>query len=44
MSSDSQAAPERPAEMAKAYEHQQVEQRLYAWWERCGFFLSLIHI
>ncbi len=38
MSSDSQAAPERPAEMAKAYEHQQVEQRLYAWWERCGFF------
>jgi valyl-tRNA synthetase len=32
------AAPERPAEMAKAYEHQQIEQRLYDWWERCGFF------
>jgi valyl-tRNA synthetase len=24
--------------MARAYEHQQVEQRLYAWWERSGFF------
>jgi valyl-tRNA synthetase len=24
--------------MAKAYEPQQVEQRLYEWWERCGFF------
>jgi valyl-tRNA synthetase len=24
--------------MAKAYEPQQVEQRLYAWWESCGFF------
>jgi valyl-tRNA synthetase len=38
MSNDPQAAPERPAEMAKAYEHQQVEQRLYEWWEACGFF------
>jgi valyl-tRNA synthetase len=28
----------RPAEMAKAYEPQQVEQRLYAWWEEQGFF------
>jgi valyl-tRNA synthetase len=28
----------RPAEMAKAYEAQQVEQRLYDWWERSGFF------
>jgi valyl-tRNA synthetase len=24
--------------MAKAYEPQQVEQRLYEWWESCGFF------
>jgi valyl-tRNA synthetase len=38
MSNDTQAAPQRPAEMAKAYEHQQVEQRLYEWWERSGFF------
>ncbi|HMQ33481.1 MAG TPA: valine--tRNA ligase [Chloroflexaceae bacterium] len=39
MSNNPQAvAPQRPAEMAKAYEHQQVEQRLYAWWEQCGFF------
>ncbi|GAB4435596.1 MAG: valine--tRNA ligase [Chloroflexi bacterium OHK40] len=30
--------PQRPAEMARAYEHQKVEQRLYAWWERSGFF------
>lgn len=30
--------PVRPAEMAKAYEHQQVEQALYTWWERSGFF------
>jgi valyl-tRNA synthetase len=29
---------ERPNEMAKAYEPQQVEQRLYEWWERCEFF------
>jgi valyl-tRNA synthetase len=29
---------QRPAEMAKAYEAQQVEQRLYDWWESCGFF------
>src|SRR5262245_48462869 len=29
---------QRPAEMAKAYEPQQVEQRLYDWWERSGFF------
>lgn len=28
----------RPAEMAKAYESQRVEQRLYEWWERSGFF------
>ena len=38
MSNETQAAPQRPAEMAKAYEHQQVEQRLYEWWERSGFF------
>jgi valyl-tRNA synthetase len=30
--------PERPAEMDKSYEHQSVEQRLYEWWEQCGFF------
>ncbi|NTW04024.1 MAG: valine--tRNA ligase, partial [Oscillochloris sp.] len=30
--------PTRPAEMAKAYEHQQVEWPLYTWWERSGFF------
>ena len=29
---------QRPAEMAKAYEAQQIEQRLYEWWESCGFF------
>ena len=29
---------QRPAEMAKAYEPQQVEQRLYDWWEAQGFF------
>jgi valyl-tRNA synthetase len=29
---------QRPAEMAKAYEAQQTEQRLYAWWEKQGFF------
>ncbi|HEU5086184.1 MAG TPA: class I tRNA ligase family protein [Roseiflexaceae bacterium] len=29
---------QRPAEMAKAYEAQQVEQRLYDWWEARGFF------
>ncbi|MDZ4718228.1 MAG: valine--tRNA ligase [Roseiflexaceae bacterium] len=29
---------QRPAEMAKAYEPQQVEQRLYDWWEQSGFF------
>src|SRR4029453_1962116 len=28
----------RPAEMAKAYEAQQVERRLYDWWEQQGFF------
>ncbi|MFV9506776.1 MAG: valine--tRNA ligase [Oscillochloridaceae bacterium umkhey_bin13] len=39
MSNDSRAAaPARPSEMAKAYEHQQVERRLYAWWEANGFF------
>jgi len=32
----------RPAEMAKAYEAQQVEQRLYDWWERSGFFTPKI--
>ena len=31
---DTQQLPE----MAKAYEAQRVEQRLYAWWERSGFF------
>ncbi|NNJ09064.1 valine--tRNA ligase [Chloroflexales bacterium ZM16-3] len=30
--------PARPAEMDKAYEHQPVEQNLYTWWERSGFF------
>ncbi|WP_129671440.1 valine--tRNA ligase [Candidatus Chloroploca sp. Khr17] len=39
MTQEAQAsAPQRPTEMAKAYEHQQVEQRLYAWWEQGGFF------
>ena len=33
---------ERPAEMAKAYEPQQVEQRLYEWWETSGFFTPQI--
>jgi valyl-tRNA synthetase len=28
--------------MAKAYEAQQVEQRLYDWWERSGFFTAHI--
>ncbi len=32
----------RPAEMAKAYEAQQIEQRLYDWWERSGFFAAHI--
>jgi valyl-tRNA synthetase len=32
----------RPVEMAKAYESQQVEQRLYDWWERSGFFTANI--
>ena len=32
------ALPPRPAEMSKAYEPQQVEQRLYAWWEQHNFF------
>jgi valyl-tRNA synthetase len=32
------ASIQRPEEMAKAYEPQQVEQRLYEWWEACGFF------
>ncbi len=32
------APPARPAEMDKAYEPHLVEQRLYAWWERSGFF------
>jgi len=31
-------AIQRPAEMAKAYEAQQVEQKLYDWWESCGYF------
>ena len=38
MTNNDAAAPRRPADMAKAYEPQQVEQRLYAWWEACGFF------
>jgi valyl-tRNA synthetase len=38
----SQAENQRPAEMAKAYEAQQVEQRLYAWWEQKGFFTPQI--
>ncbi|NBU65361.1 MAG: valine--tRNA ligase, partial [Chloroflexia bacterium] len=29
---------QRPNEMAKAYEPQQVEERLYQWWESKGFF------
>ncbi|GAB4159328.1 MAG: valine--tRNA ligase [Roseiflexaceae bacterium] len=33
---------ERPAEMAKAYEPQQVEQRLYTWWEQSQFFTPAI--
>jgi valyl-tRNA synthetase len=33
---------QRPAEMDKAYEAQQVEQRLYEWWERSGFFTPKI--
>jgi valyl-tRNA synthetase len=33
---------QRPAEMAKAYEPQQVEQRSYEWWENCGFFAPKI--
>ncbi len=36
------AAIDRPEEMAKAYEPQQVEQRLYDWWERSGFFTPQI--
>jgi hypothetical protein len=31
---------QRPVEMAKAYEAQQVEQRLYDWWEQQGFFTA----
>ncbi|NJN16035.1 MAG: valine--tRNA ligase [Oscillochloris sp.] len=38
MSNTPPAAPERPAEMDKAYEHQQVERRLYEWWEQSGYF------
>ena len=34
---NSETQPARPAEMAKAYDHQSVEQSLYTW-------LSLIHI
>src|SRR5687768_6780005 len=33
---------QRPDEMAKAYEPQQVEQRLYQWWESEGFFAPKI--
>ena len=29
---------QRASEMAKAYEPQQVEERLYQWWESKGFF------
>jgi valyl-tRNA synthetase len=32
------APPARPAEMDKAYDHTLTEQRLYAWWQSCGFF------
>jgi valyl-tRNA synthetase len=38
MTTSTPATPNRPAEMAKAYEPQQVEQQLYTWWEACGFF------
>ncbi|KAB8144068.1 valine--tRNA ligase [Chloroflexia bacterium SDU3-3] len=34
---------ERPAEMAKAYEAQQVEQRIYEWWESRGLFSPKIN-
>ncbi len=34
---------QRPAEMAKAYEPQQVEPYLYAWWEQSGFFTASNH-
>jgi valyl-tRNA synthetase len=33
---------QRPAEMAKAYEAQHVEQHLYDWWEEQGFFTPKI--
>jgi valyl-tRNA synthetase len=33
---------QRPAEMAKVYDAQQVEQRLYEWWEQQGFFTPQI--
>jgi valyl-tRNA synthetase len=33
---------QRPAEMAKAYEANTIEQRLYDWWERSGFFTPTI--
>jgi len=35
---NTETQPARPAEMAKAYDHQSVEQSLYTWWERSGFF------
>jgi valyl-tRNA synthetase len=28
----------RPTEMARAYEAQQIEERLYAWWQANGLF------
>lgn len=34
---------QRPSEMAKAYEPQQVEQRLYQWWEAGGLFAPRQH-
>jgi valyl-tRNA synthetase len=39
----SQAENSRPAEMSKAYEPQQVEQRLYEWWEQQGFFTPKVN-
>ena len=37
-------SPARPAEMAKAYEPQQVERRLYAWWEKSGYFRPRVNL
>jgi valyl-tRNA synthetase len=40
MAKKAMATPDitRPDEMAKAYEAQQIEERLYNWWEAKGFF------